>query len=716
MCKSVPAPIRWSPRAVLLLHPFRSVARPHLPPLVRSPRVDTGAWRASPHSHPAIAQDLPARARARAFPIVSPSTRTPTHPPHLHPFLILVLPPVLYAHPASHPPIPSPPVRLRGPRTQDDPYTMALCSSGEGGQSSRRRRGLGRAREEAGTTARVMNERRSASASRTQNRDGVISERAHPHHVPIPVPLLASLLLLLHNVLHLPTHSSPSAGGTTTGTAGTVVDKAEDSRRERRTRIPSSPRRSSARAGEIRASLHVHSGQALHRPLPRTRERKGPGTRGGAAKRRVLDPGEGGGCRFHEEGACGRKVEDVSSRTCPCTRSILCLPALVYRVRARISSPASSLCDPEAGLPFVRWCAAPPHPHPFEPKRGRRKRLERWRGPTEEAKEEGAGRARDRSGEKRVGTRAARKADDEERTGGCGYGACSRPTVRERWDGRRRGREDGRTGARGAGGVSACAASPSPSTRDLERGMRKTTGNGDVGWGWDQRAGAFSRLLPVLHELCAPSAPISSLVTTPHPRCGLRCPHYPLRLVPILVRRIGVGRRREVAPWTGSSPCARSDSYPERAEGGGLRCGDIGGRATATAEQYRAGRDRYRARGTTWTRGRLAGAEKEANAAGTDDAAVEASRATSRSLSADENDGEGEKKAYSDPTASCMYPHTEANPSIRYQCKACFEGPEQCDSRSCVGLDEWGTMAEYGRTAGESTRHAWVPTTIARLD
>ncbi|KAJ6518400.1 hypothetical protein DFH09DRAFT_1194550, partial [Mycena vulgaris] len=59
--------IRRSPRAVLLLPPFPYVARPH-PPLV------------------SIAQHLPTRTCVSL--IASPSTRTPTHPPHLHPFLI----------------------------------------------------------------------------------------------------------------------------------------------------------------------------------------------------------------------------------------------------------------------------------------------------------------------------------------------------------------------------------------------------------------------------------------------------------------------------------------------------------------------------------------------------------------------------------------------------------------------------------------------------
>ncbi|KAJ6488708.1 hypothetical protein DFH09DRAFT_379296 [Mycena vulgaris] len=267
-----PAPIRRSPRAALLLPPFPSVARPHLPP-----SSVTREW-TPVHDAPAPTRTQPSHSTSPPAP-APPSSHRPL-PARQHTLLISThfsssfsLP---YCTRISPPILPSPPVRLRGPRTQADPYTMALCSSGEGGESSRRRRDWG-GRGEYWRRGRKRGRRRGScmrkearALSRTQSRDGAISERAHRHHVPSPVPLLASyviplpasvvsppaladapsrfrvpsslriaracnppptshlpiphphalfldtcssLLLLLHNGLPLPTHLSPSAGG-----------------------------------------------------------------------------------------------------------------------------------------------------------------------------------------------------------------------------------------------------------------------------------------------------------------------------------------------------------------------------------------------------------------------------------------------------------------------------------------------------------------------
>ncbi|KAJ6572841.1 hypothetical protein DFH09DRAFT_402334 [Mycena vulgaris] len=295
--------------------------------------------------------------------------------------------------------------------------------------------------------------------------------RAHPTpHPPLPHPhalfrdTRSILLLLLHNALPLPTHSSPSAGGNDYRYGGDCGRRrgglwTRATHDASASPLPAPSFRTCRRASR-KATLHVHSGQALLRPPPRTRERKGPGTRGGAAKRRALNAGEGGGCRLHAEGACARKVEDGSSRTCACTRTLLRLPALRARAPPSIPpSPASSLYAPGASLLLVRRCAAPPHPHPFEPKRGLRRRLERWRGPTGRQKRRVLGAQRTGAGRREWGRgshvkptmgsgpcasflprecqvkRMGRWWDD------CGYGgARSRLAVRERWDGRRRGR------------------------------------------------------------------------------------------------------------------------------------------------------------------------------------------------------------------------------------------------------------------------------------
>ncbi|KAJ6600539.1 hypothetical protein DFH09DRAFT_596407 [Mycena vulgaris] len=445
---------------------------------------------------------------------------------------------------------------------------MALCSSGEGRESSRRRRGLGQvrrvleAREKAGTTTRVVHEGRSASASRTQSRDGIISEFTQPHHVPIPVPLLASYVNPLPvsvvspparadgpsrfcvpssrvpiqrslriaractppptfpPLIHTPCSSTPAPVCSCSYTVCCPSPHIRAQAREERLRVrrglwPTRRMRnvdtSDARVAPLLRAL------LRHVPRESTRTQR-PGFASPTSShtrtkgRRALEAGGGRGLLTTRGSVC------TQSRRCEFARLRLhphhpCVPALAYRLRARAPAshpryphpppvPPPNTTPAPASLLLVGRCAAPPHPHPFEPKRGRRKRLERWRGPREEAEEEGAGRARDRSGEKRVGTRAACKADDGERP----VRLLPSPRMPDQAYGEMMGQLRLRRGAQQAGSKRTVGWAKTGTggrgrgaQAELVRVWRrprhrrgiwdgacaKRRGNGDVGWGWD---------------------------------------------------------------------------------------------------------------------------------------------------------------------------------------------------------------------------------------